>query len=169
MYCDNDALVLSHARALLISTTPQGVCEYIEADVHDPETIVALAARTLDFTRPAAVLLLAVLHLIADTAAPAEIVPTLASALAPGSYVAISHLTADLAPEPVAAAVAAYNTLAPVPVATRTHAQVTGLFGGLPLLAPGVVPASQWRPLIGAVPQPCDLYAGVACIRRGHR
>jgi hypothetical protein len=78
--------------------------------------------------------------------------------------VALSHLTGDLAPEQVSAAAQAYNALAQVPVVPRSHAQVTALFGGLPLRAPGVVPASQWRPGIGEIPPPCDLYAGVACI-----
>jgi hypothetical protein len=166
VYCDNDRLVITHARALLTST-PQGACGYAEADLRAPEAIVAQAARTLDFTQPVAILLLAVTHFLADRDRPAEIVASLASALAPGSYVAISHLTADLAPEQVAAAVTAYNTQAPVPVTARTHAQVTGLFGGLPLLAPGVVPVSEWRPEVGdPFGQPADLHGGLARIPR---
>jgi hypothetical protein len=168
VYVDNDLVVMAHARALLTSKAP-GVCDYIHADVRDPAAILAEAAATLDFTKPAGVLLLAILHFVPDTDNPAGIVAKLAGGLAPGSFVAISHLTADLAPEQVGAAVTAYNTLAPVAVTPRTHAQVTGLVGGLPLLAPGVVPVSEWRPDIGAVAQPCDLYAGVACIPRGHR
>jgi hypothetical protein len=164
VYCDNDPVVLSHARALLTST-PQGACEVIDADLRDPETILAEAAKTLDFTQPAAILLLAVLHFISDADRPAQIVAALASALAPGSYVALSHLTGDLAPEQVAAAVTAYNNLAPVPVTARSHAQVSGLFGGLPLLPPGVVPVTEWRPAAGdPFSQPADLHAGVARI-----
>jgi hypothetical protein len=124
---------------------------------------------TLDFTQPTAILLLAVLHFIADAAASGEIVATLASALAPGSYVAVSHLTADLSPEPVAAAVTAYNNGASVPVVARTHAQVSALFGALPLLGPGVVPLGQWRPPLGEISQSCDLCGGVAFIPGGHR
>jgi O-methyltransferase involved in polyketide biosynthesis len=164
VYVDNDRVVLTHARALLTSS-PLGDCGYIDADLRDPETILARAAQTLDFTRPAAILLLAVVHFLTDRDRPAEIVATLASALAPGSYVAISHLTGDFAPEPVAAAVTAYNTQAPVPVTARTHAQVTGLFGRLPLLAPGVVPVTEWRADVGdPFGQPADLHAGVARI-----
>jgi SAM-dependent methyltransferase len=164
VYADNDRLVITHARALLTST-PQGACGYAEADLREPETILAQAARTLDFTEPAAILLLAVIHFLTDRDRPAEIVASLASALAPGSYVAISHLTADLAPEQVGAAVTAYNQLAPVPVTARTHAQVSGLFGGLPLLAPGVVPVSEWRPEVGdPFGQPADLHGGLARI-----
>ena len=98
VYVDNDLLVLSHARALLAST-PEGACSYIDADLRDPETILAKAAQTLDLTRPAAVLLLAVLHFLPDSDDPAGIVAALAAGLAPGSFVAISHLTADFAPE----------------------------------------------------------------------
>jgi S-adenosyl methyltransferase len=163
VYVDNDPVVLTHARALLVSA-PQGVCEYLEADLHDPAAIMAQAARTLDFTQPVAVLLLAILHFFPDDDYPADVVAALAGGLAPGSCLAISHVTADLAPEQVTAATAAYNTLAPVPVTPRTHAQVTGLFGGLPLVAPEVVPVSQWRPRIGELPPPCDLFAGVARI-----
>ena len=166
VYADNDALVLAHARALLASTTPQGTCDYVDADLREPETIVAQAAHTLDFTQPIAILLLAIVHFIPDADGPAEIVARLASAQAPGSYLALSHLTADLAPDQVTAAIEAYNTQAPVPVTARSHAQVTALFGGLPLLAPGVVPITQWRPPIGQLPRPADLHAGLARIPR---
>jgi len=161
VYVDNDPLVLTHARALLTST-PQGAVQVVDGDLREPETILAQASRTLDFTKPTAILLLAVLHFLPGSNGPAEIVARLASALAPGSFVAISHLTGDLAPEQVAAAIEAYNTCTQVPVTARTHAQVTGLFGGLPLLAPGVVPITQWRPRIGLLPEPADLHAGVA-------
>jgi O-methyltransferase involved in polyketide biosynthesis len=170
VYVDNDPVVLTHARALLIST-PQGSCEYIDADLHDPDAILAKAGRALDFNQPVAILLLAVLHFFPDADYPAGVVAALTSRLAPGSYLAVSHLTADLAPDQVTAAAAAYNTLAPVPVNPRTHAQVTTLFGGLPLVAPGVVPVSEWRPGVreGCQP-PGDLHAGVARIpRAGHR
>jgi S-adenosyl methyltransferase len=162
VYCDNDPLVLAHARALLVSD-PAGACACIDADVRDSATILDRAARTLDFAQPVAVLLLAVLHLIPDADDPAAIVGGLAGALAPGSYVAISHMTADLAPDEVIAATKAYNALAPVSVTARTHAEVTALFAGMPLVAPGVVPVARWRPgVTSRFPQPTDIYAGVA-------
>jgi SAM-dependent methyltransferase len=161
VYVDNDLLVLSHARALLAST-PEGACNCIEADLRDPETILAKAARTLDLTRPAAVLLLAVLHFLPDSDDPARIVAALAARLAPGSFVAISHLTADFAPEAVSSGVAAYNALVPAGITARSHAQVTALFGGLSLVAPGVVPVAEWRRDIGDwFGQPADLHAGL--------
>jgi hypothetical protein len=167
-YVDNDPLVLAHARALLGSITREGTCDYVDADLREPETIVAQAARILDFTQPTAILFLAVLHFLPDSDGPTDIVARLASAQVPGSYLAISHLTADFAPEQVAAATTAYNAQAPVPVIARTHAEVTALFGGLPLLAPGVVPVTGWRPGIGQLPQPGDLHAGVARVPHPH-
>jgi hypothetical protein len=167
VYADCDSLVLTHARALLTSTSAEGVCDYVEADLREPETILAQSARTLDFTKPTAILLLAVVHFIEDAAGPADIVAALVGALAPGSFVALSHLTADLAPEQVTAATMAYNDLCPVPVIARTHAQITALFGGLPLQPPGVVPVSEWRPQVcNPFGQPADLHAGLARIPR---
>ena len=166
VYCDNDPLVLVHARALLTSTG-QGWCDYIESDLRDTPAILGGAARTLDLTQPVAVLLLAILHFIPDADDPAGIVAALTAALAPGSAVAISHLTADLAPGQVSAGVAAYNNLVPAGITARTHTQVSALFGSLPLVPPGVVPVAQWRPALASMPrQPADLYAGVARIPR---
>jgi SAM-dependent methyltransferase len=165
VYVDNDPLVLAHARALLTSM-PQGGCDYVDADLRDPETILKEAARTLDFTQPTAVILVAVLHFLTDADDPAGVVAALAAALAPGgSFVAISHLTADFAPEQVAAGVDAYNSLVPAGITARSHAQVTALFGGLPLVPPGVVPVSEWRPDHAPVRSvSADVYAGLATV-----
>jgi len=161
-YVDNDPLVLVYARALLTSG-PQGRCGYIDADLRDPAAILARASATLDFARPVGVLLLAILHFLSSADDPAGITAALARALAPGSYVVISHLTADLAPAHVGAAVEAYNTAVPGGVVPRSHAEVTALFGGLPLVPPGVVPLTEWRSTSATGPVACaDLYAGVA-------
>jgi S-adenosyl methyltransferase len=170
VYVDNDPLVLVHARALL-TPAPQGTCDFVDADLRDPAGILTKAAGTLDFTQPIGVLLLAILHFLPDTCDPPAIIAALAAGLAPGSCLVLSHLTADLAPEQVTAATAAYNTTTPVPVTARTHAQITGLFGGLPLLPPGVVPVTEWRPRPGeGLGPPVDLFAGIARIpARGHR
>jgi len=164
VYADSDPLVLAHARALLTSSR-EGVCEYLDADLRDPETILTEAARTLDFARPAAVILVAILHFLADADDPAGVVAALTGALAPGGFVAISHLTADFAPEAVTSGVAAYNALVPAGITARSHAQVTALLGGLALVSPGVVPVSQWRP--GHAPVhgvSGDMYGGLATI-----
>jgi hypothetical protein len=164
LYADNDPLVIAHARALLTSA-PEGSCSYVEADLRTPAPILRQAARALDLTQPAAVLLVAVLHFVADNTA--GVVAVLAGALAPGSFIAISHLTADMAPEQVARGVAAYNKLVAGGITARSHAQVTALFGGLPLVSPGVVPVAEWRPTAGCqLPQSADMYAGLATTRR---
>jgi hypothetical protein len=164
VYVDNDPVVLAHAHALLTSTR-EGACHYLDGDLHDPETILKAAAQTLDFTRPAAVILAAVLHFLADADDPAGVVATLAGALAPGSFVAISHLTADFAPQAVSSAVAAYNALVPAQITARSHAEVTALIGRLSLVAPGVVPVSEWRPDHAPLrADRADLYAGLAAV-----
>ena len=162
VYVDNDPLVLVHARALLTSTR-QGRCDYLDADLRDTATIATQAANTLDFSQPVAVLFLAVLHFVADSDDPAGIVATLAQQLVPGSYVAISHLTRDFAPASVTAGVSAYNALVPTALTPRTHTQVSALLDDLPLVPPGVVPLSEWRPAAAdPFPHTADLYAGVA-------
>jgi hypothetical protein len=159
---DNDPLVLVHARALLNSTR-EGACGYVDADVRDTATILEQAAQTLDFTKPVAVLLLAVLHLIPDADCPAAIVSRLVEGLASASYVAISHMTSDFAPDEVTAAAKVYNALAPIPVTARSHTEVTAMFGDLLLVAPGVVPITEWRPDDPSqYALHADLYAGVA-------
>ena len=112
-----------------------------------------------------------VLHFVPDADRPTAIVATLASGLAAGSFIALSHLTADFAPEQVTAAATAYNTQVPVRVTPRTHAEVTGLFGELPLVAPGVVPVTRWRPSVVGLPHrmTADLYSGLASIPGGQR
>ena len=162
VYVDNDPLVLAHARALLTSN-PQGSCDYVDADLRDAPAVLAGASQTLDLSQPTAVLLLAVLHFIPDTDDPASVVAALASKLAPGSFLAVSHLTADFAPDPVTAGVRAYNALVPTGLTSRSHGQVSALFAGLPLVPPGVVPLTEWRPAVAdSFPYTADLYAGVA-------
>ena len=162
-YADSDPLVLVHARALLKARSP-GRCGYLHADLRDPTTLLAQASATLDLARPAAVLLLAVLHFLPDTDDPAGVVAALGRALAPGSYLAISHLTADFAPGPVTAAIDAYNAAVPGGVTARGHTEVTALFGRLSLVPPGVVPVAEWRPTTptGHGARCADLYAGLA-------
>jgi S-adenosyl methyltransferase len=107
------------------------------------------------------------LHFLHDADDPAGIVATLASFVSPGSFVIISHLTGDFAPDQVGAGVAAYNAMVPVGLTARTHREVTALFGGLPLVPPCVVPVSEWRPDHGPVHGvSTDMYAGLASTRQ---
>jgi S-adenosyl methyltransferase len=147
VYADNDPVVLARARAHLAPTSSAaGSCGYISADVRDPAAMLERAAGLLDFSQPVAVWLLAVLHFVPDADDPVGIVTELAAALAPGSLVAITHLTADSAPCAVAEAVAAFNARVPVQVYPRNRDQVTALFGSLLPQWPGIMPVTQWRP-----------------------
>lgn len=162
LYVDNDPLVLTQARVLMPGDPP-GACACLEADLRDPQAILKQAGKMLDLTRPVAVLLVALLHFIRDDDDPAGIVQALMGALVPGSFVAISHLTADFAPGPVTFAVAAYNRVVPAGITARSQAQVTALLGGLSLVPPGVVPVAEWRPSTPwPQPEAADLYAGLA-------
>jgi S-adenosyl methyltransferase len=94
VYADNDPLVLSHARALLVPS-PQGRCAYADCDLRDTRGLITQAAQTLDFAEPVAVLLIAVLHFIPDSDDPWDIVHRLMAAAPPGSYLVISHATPE--------------------------------------------------------------------------
>jgi trans-aconitate methyltransferase len=162
VYVDNDPIVLSHAQALLKST-PEGACAYLDADLHDPDTILAGAGETLDFGRPVAVILLAVLQFAGDDAQAGAIVNRLIEACAPGSFVAISHPASDIDAERHTEMVRRMNESMAQQVTLRDRAGVTRLFAGLDLAQPGVVRASEWRPdteLEAATP--AVLWAGVA-------
>ncbi len=149
VYVDHDPVVLSHAQALLTSS-PEGKTDYIQADVRDTGTILAGAARTLDFSRPAAVLLIALLHFIPDADDPYAIVARLMEAVPSGSYLVMAHAASDIAPEASAEMARLYNGMSPVPITPRNRAQVTRFFDGLDMTPPGLVPISQWG-LVGQI------------------
>jgi len=162
VYVDNDPIVLSHARALLKST-PQGACAYLDADLRDPEAILSEAARTLDFSKPVAVMLIAVLHFIGDGAQAEAIVSRLMQACVPGSFVVISHVGGDIDAEQQTEMVRRLNESVAEKATMRDRAGVTRLFGGCELVEPGVVRVAGWRPgsdLEAA--SPTGLWGGVA-------
>jgi hypothetical protein len=162
VYVDNDPVVLAHARAML-ADSPAGRTAYLDADLRDPERILAEAARTLDFGQPLAVLLLGILHNIGDRHDPYGIVRRLTQALPAGSYLAICHLTADIYPEMIQFAAALNERALDAPLVLRDHAQVTRFFAGLELVEPGVVQLSRWRPQSEAEAQAASaLWGGVA-------
>jgi len=144
VYVDNDPIVLAHARALLTSVT--GTTAYLDADVRDPATILAGAAATLDFGRPIAVMLIAIMHCVPDENDPYGIVRTLLDAVPPGSYLVLSQPAKDMIPEKSAQAEAALTEAMRQKVQYRTHAEVSRFFDGLKLVEPGVVHLPEWRP-----------------------
>jgi len=146
VYVDNDPLVLSHARALLTSS-PEGVTAYLDADLRDTDRILELAADTLDFTQPVAIMLLAILHYIPDLDEAQRIVAALVSAIPAGSYLAISHAASDISPEQMAEMIRRMNEhLAESSHVGRPRDVVAQFFAGLDLLEPGVVKVTDWRP-----------------------
>jgi O-methyltransferase involved in polyketide biosynthesis len=161
VYADNDPVVLSHARALLRST-PQGALDYLDADLRDPDAILASAADTLDFTQPVAITLLTVLQFVPGHTA-AAVTARLMAACAPGSFLMISHPASDIETEHHTEMVRRMNESMAQHVTLRDLAGVTGLFAGLDLVEPGVVKASQWRPDSGIeAATPTVLWAGLA-------
>jgi len=151
LYVDNDPIVLAHARALMTSH-PAGSTAFIHADLRDPGKVLddPKLRATLDLGRPVALMLIAVLHFLTEEDNPREIVSTLLDALPSGSYLTITHLTADfVSPEEAAVAKAAGRD-AGVTYTPRTQAEVTEFFSGLDLVDPGVVPLLAWRPDGGA-------------------
>jgi hypothetical protein len=134
-----------HAQALLTSTAP-GVTDYIEADLRDPAAILAEAERTLDFTQPVAIMLIAILHFISDEEHPYEIVNSLMDAVPPGSFLVVSHLASDIFPEELEAFARDFNSRSSEKVTLRDHDEVARFFTGLDLVEPGVVEVSKWRP-----------------------
>jgi O-methyltransferase involved in polyketide biosynthesis len=145
VYVDNDPLVLAHARALLTST-PEGATDYIDADARDPDTIVRAAAETLDLTRPVAVMMLGILNFVTDTGQAQATVERLLDAVPSGSYLALTHPTLELGGEANAEAMRFWNENAKPPIVPRSRAEVTRFFDGLEIVEPGIVSCSRWRP-----------------------
>jgi hypothetical protein len=147
VYVDNDPIVLVHARALLASA-PAGRTTYIDADLREPEKILAspAIAETLDFSQPVALMLVAVLHFVPDQDNPAHILSTLLDALPSGSYLVVSHATLEYDPEGVAGAGRVYQDRG-LTGQLRTCDELAELaFRGLEMVDPGLVPVSEWRP-----------------------
>jgi hypothetical protein len=162
VYVDNDPVVLSHAQALLKSS-PQGACAYLDADLRDPDTILAGAAKTLDFSQPVAVMLIAVMHFIGDDAEASAIINRLTGACVPGSYVALSHAASDIDAEQMAEMIRRLNESTAEKTTLRDRAGVTRLFAGLELIEPGVIRAAEWRPDTDLeAASPAALWAGIA-------
>jgi O-methyltransferase involved in polyketide biosynthesis len=145
VYVDNDPLVLMHAQALLTSTPP-GVTDYIEADARDTDAILQAAAKTLDFAQPVALMLLGVLNFIGDTGEANAIVNRLIDAVPSGSFLVIAHPTNEINPEASEEAVRFWNENAKPPIILRTGPELARFFDRLELQEPGVVSCPRWRP-----------------------
>jgi hypothetical protein len=142
VYVDNDPLVLAHARALLTSS-PEGACEYLDADIRNPAAILDAARDLLDFGQPVALMLMGIMgHFTDDEAYP--IVSQLLAGLPSGSYFALYDGASTNAA--FNEAQQGYNDSGAVPYHLRSPEQFERYFEGLELVPPGVVPLVQWRP-----------------------
>jgi len=161
VYVDNDPVVLTHARALLVSGE-LGHTHYIDADLRDTGRILAEAAQTLDFSRPVAIMLMAILQHIDEAEDPYAIVDSLLAAVPPGSYLVISHPAADIETKAMAQMAERLNKLMAEKVTFRTGQQVARFFEGLELVEPGMVRVQEWRPASEIeAKSPAALWGGV--------
>lgn len=164
VYVDNDPVAVQHGRAVLASTT---TAVSAQADLRRPREILASPElrQLLDLTSPIGLLLATVLHFIPDDQDPGAAVAWLQCQLPAGSYLVISHATADSLGAQVATA-GEINAQAMPSFQLRSHTETLGFFGDLELIEPGLVLISDWKPRIrkdaSATAEPAAGYAGVA-------
>lgn len=145
VYVDNDPIVLAHARSLLTSS-PEGATEYIDADARHPDRILRAAQPTLDLERPVAVMLLGILNFVLDTDEALRIVRQLMAAVPSGSYLVLTHPTLELGGEGNEAAMRFWNENATPPITARGRFEFAAFLDGLDILDPGIVSCARWRP-----------------------
>jgi hypothetical protein len=168
VYVDNDAMVVTHSRALLAGDNTLAV----QADLREPDVILKHpeVRELIDFDQPIALLLVAILHFLPDDQGPLGIVARFRDALPAGSYLAISHGTRDIPTRPDISAEAMAEMGARVErlyqqttasIVTRTRPQVERFFDGFDLLDPGLVEIQRWRPDDQSSLLPGGFYGGV--------
>lgn len=162
VYVDNDPLVLAHARALLVNTTPAGVTTYVDADYHEPDRIISDARNVLNFDQPIAVMFMGVLGYVVELEEMRSIVARVMGAVPSGSYLVLWDGTAT--GDAVTEGGEKLAETGAVPYNLRSPEQLRECFDGLEMVDPGLVPITQWRPDnvdVGTV-EPIDAYGAVA-------
>ena len=159
VYVDNDPIVLSHGRAFL---DPDSGSTFLSADIRDTTAVLKGAGEHLDLSEPVGLFFINVLHLIGDGDDPAGLVAAYAHALAPGSHVVITHVSGDGAGSELRERIGKVFTGSSADARLRTHGEIARMFGGLPLLEPGLVDVAAWRPEDGAPAGELRVFAGVA-------
>lgn len=145
VYADNDPLVLAHARTLLTST-PQGRTDYLDADLHEPAAILAAASATLDLDEPVGLILMNILGHVPDRERAAAIVRELLAGLPSGSYLITADGTNVIDGPAFEEAIGVWNANAPLGYHLRHPDEIARFLDGLEILEPGLVPCSRWRP-----------------------
>jgi hypothetical protein len=156
-YVDVDPVAIAHSKAILAGNDNAAV---VDADLREPEKVLAhdTVGRMIDFSQPAGLILMVVLHFISDAEDPWQIMATLRDALAPGSYLILGHATDDGNKPAVAQATeTVYNRSVATRLHLRRRADVLRLFDGFELVDPGLVYAARWRP-----DSPGDVHGGLA-------
>jgi S-adenosyl methyltransferase len=145
VYVDYDPVAVAHSNALLAHTD---TATSIQADMRQPESILdsPKVRRLIDFAQPMAVLLIAMLHLLPNQQHPAEITARFRQAMAPGSYLVLSHITSHQQPAELIAQLVKVFEQAREPMVPRSREEILGFFEGLELVEPGLVKAPEWRP-----------------------
>lgn len=139
---DNDPVVLSHGRALVEG---EGV-HIVPGDVREPERVMADLDAVVDWSRPVALVLIAVLHFVPGEEGPRRVVAAFRERLVPGSLLVISHATFEGVSGPTLDRIAKVNANSTAPLQLRPVAEIEALFEGAELLDPGVVDVHLWRP-----------------------
>jgi SAM-dependent methyltransferase len=144
-YVDTDPVVIAHSKAILAGNENATI---IDADLRDPEKILGhpAAEQLIDFSQPVGLLIVAILHFIGDAEDPWRLVATLRDALAPGSYLVLSHATNESKPTVAQAAEKVYNSSVATHVQLRSQAEIRRFFDGFDLIDPGLVYIPLWRP-----------------------
>jgi hypothetical protein len=158
-----DPVAVEHSRLLLAGND---LAAAVRHDIRHPDVILAdpQVTRLLDLGAPVAVLMASVLHFIPDTDNPHAIINQLRQAITPGSYLVLSHGTAQARPDEGKQIMGLYQQTTN-PLTNRSHPQILAMFTGFDLLDPGLVWAPQWRPdapdQVGEHPERCSVLAGV--------
>jgi SAM-dependent methyltransferase len=160
VYVDYDPLVLAHAHQLLRSG-PDGSTTFILKDLQEPAEILAAAADSLDFTEPVALMLVGILHYVADEDDPYGIVRELVDALCPGSFLVISHLASDINADDMAEMAKRAGTRTKEGGVLRDHGQVLQFFEATKMVEPGLVPVDQWQRETTSGDRTVPIYGGV--------
>ena len=162
VYVDNDPIVQAHAHTL-VRGTAEGAAAYVVGDLREPDGILGACAGVLDLDRPVAVVCTAVLQMVPDEDKPFEAVAHLLAALAPGSHIALSHVTSDFAPKEIGEYGTRIAGATQGGFRSRNLSEIAGFLDGLDLIEPGLVAIEEWRPEPDdpAVPFPSSLYGAV--------
>jgi hypothetical protein len=164
VYVDYDSVVVRHAEALLAENERVGV---VQSDLRTPRELLMHqnVRRIIDFSQPVAILILATLHFITDDEHPCEIVRVLRTTAAPGSYLALSHITADRVHPDVSRAAREVYASASAPAIPRTREQILRFFDDMELVPPGLVNINAWPATVAQHPGESSrllMYGGVA-------